>query len=300
MIVIDYIIAVLNLDPEQLLEQEHPGWISRAEARTASFSTLGHYEESSSIWSEVKVVFMRLQHGKCGYCERQLESEEHGRIEHDLEHFRPKKKSKPWKLPRELSQAGVTLTAPLAGSSDPGYHLLVYNPLNYCTSCKTCNSSLKGNNFPIGAVRNTSGSDPIPLHSEQPLLLNPVGDFDADPEDLISFYGLSPTASSSSGYDRQRALVIIVFFRLDDVSRKYLFRERANIITSLFSYLDLFENANTLGERLVWRQLIDIATSPGSSHTNCARSFLRLYERNRNEAAELFQLAVNYLATISN
>jgi hypothetical protein len=210
---------------EGLLEQEKPGWLARAKARTDNFEAIGHYNESASIWSEVKVVFMRLQHGKCAYCERQLESEEYGRVEHDLEHFRPKKKARPWKLTNALKQAGVVLSGPVSGNFDPGYHLLAYHPNNYCTSCKPCNSRLKSDYFPIEGTRSPGGNDPVQLSSEKPFLVNPVGDFDDDPASLISFHGLSPMASHNSNYQRHRGLVTISFFRLDDRRRKYLFRE---------------------------------------------------------------------------
>ena len=45
----------------------------------------GRYVESSHSWNRVKKVYMRLQHDKCAYCERQLASEDFGgAIEHDL------------------------------------------------------------------------------------------------------------------------------------------------------------------------------------------------------------------------
>ena len=57
---------------EALIEREKSGWLVRAGKRMEIFASLGFYEESSSIWSEVKIVYMRLQHGKCAYCKRQL------------------------------------------------------------------------------------------------------------------------------------------------------------------------------------------------------------------------------------
>ncbi len=284
---------------EELLEAEKPGWTAKARERTERFAELGYYKESSSIWSRVKIVFMRLQHAKCAYCERQLESEEYGRIEHDLEHFRPKKKVKPWKPTEALERAGVTLTEPVSGSFDPGYHLLAYNPLNYCTSCKSCNSSLKGNYFPIEGVRSPSGSNPVELASEKPLLVNPVGDFDDDPASLISFHGISPMASGSSAYKRRRGLVSIAFFRLDDRKRKYLFRERATIIVNLHSYLKNANQASSSEEKKIYMKLIELMTKPSAPHTNCAQGFYKLYNRDPEEAYELFLLALSYLESIS-
>ena len=257
------------------------------------------YEESSSIWSEVKVVYMRLQHSKCAYCERQLESEKYGSIEHDLEHFRPKKKAKPWKLSKALEEAGVVLTAPLDGKADPGYHLLAYNPLNYCTACKSCNSRLKSDYFPIEGPRSTDVDDPVRLRSELPLLVNPVGNFDDDPATLITFHGLSPMARGDTAYKRRRGLVSIAFFHLDDRRRKYLFRERADVIASLFAFLEVARKAENPATRKVYEDLAEAYTQPSAPHANCARSFRDVYNRDRNEAEQLFQLAAKYIESIS-
>lgn len=285
---------------ENLIEQEKPGWLARAEKRTNHFKNLGHYNESSSIWSEVKKVFVRIQHGKCAYCERQLESEEYGTIEHDLEHFRPKKKAKPWKLNSALKQAGVVLTQPVSRQADAGYHLLAYNPLNYCTSCKTCNSRLKSDFFPIEGPRSSNGNDPMQLASEKPLLVNPVGDIDDAPESLLAFNGLSPFACGNTDYKIRRGLVSITFFKLDDHRRKYLFRERATVIANMYAYLELAENANTQEKKAIFKKLADTLSKPSSPHSNCAISFRKLYNQNRNEADNVFYLAESYLQTISS
>jgi hypothetical protein len=291
--------AISRQKIEQLIEQEKPGWLARAKSRTDNFAALGQYKESSSIWSEVKVVYMRLQHGKCAYCERQLEAEKYGKGEHDLEHFRPKKKAKPWELTQALQQAGVALTAPISGNADPGYHLLPYHPANYCTSCRPCNSGLKRDYFPISGTRSPDGNDPVQLSSEQPLLVNPVGDFDDDPATLISFRGLSPMAAHTSGHKRHRGLVCIAFFRLDDRRRKYLFRERADVIVSLYSFLEQAEQATTQAKRKVYERLVEVKTKASAPHTNCARCFRDLFQNDRNEADQIFLLADQYLQSIS-
>lgn len=290
---------VSKQDIEALVEQETPGWLARAALRTSAFAASGNYDESAGIWSEVKAVYMRLQHGKCAYCERQLESEAIGKIEHDLEHFRPKKNAKPWKVTAELTQAGVAVTPAIAGSSDPGYHLLAYHLLNYCTSCKSCNSALKSDNFPIEGLRKPSGANPVTLKSEKPYLFNPVGDFDDKPEDLIRFHGLSPMAKKASGLKKRRGLVAIKFFCLDDRRRKYLFRERADRIVGLFSFLNSLEQSSGSPLAAVWQGLIDAYVAPNAPHTNSARSFLALYQSDKQEATEIFQLAAEYLRSLS-
>ena len=106
-------------------------------------------------------------------------------------------------------------------------------------------------------------------------------------------------ASGNSDHKRHRGLVSIAFFHLDDCRRKYLFRERANIIVSLHSFLRLGDQAANVEEKRLYEQLVDVMTKPSAPHTNCARSFLDLYRQDRNEADELFKLAANYLKSIS-
>jgi hypothetical protein len=92
---------------ESLIDAEAPGWRQRAALRTEGFRQKGRYEEDSSIWSEVKVVYMRLQGDcKCAYCERKLESIDFGKIEQDVEHFRPKGSVRAWKLPKAFKDQG--------------------------------------------------------------------------------------------------------------------------------------------------------------------------------------------------
>jgi len=72
-------------------------WLTRADALTEEFRRKGKYREKSTIWSEVKEIYMDLQgESKCAYCERKLEAVAHGKAEQDVEHFRPKGNVKAW------------------------------------------------------------------------------------------------------------------------------------------------------------------------------------------------------------
>ena len=63
--------AALRLD----IEKTKPGWLSPAAKRSNKLRKLGRYREKSSIWSDVKPVYIRLQgESKCAYCERKMES----------------------------------------------------------------------------------------------------------------------------------------------------------------------------------------------------------------------------------
>jgi len=177
--VIGYRISRAQL--EKKIEAAAPGWMDRAKQRTAEFRTQGRYAESSSIWSEVKPVYMKLQGGsKCAFCERKLESVEYGKGEQAVEHFRPKGNIAVWKLPAALAAEGVTVTPP--PSKQGGYYQLAYDLFNYSAACNPCNSALKRDFFPVAGKHQLSGSSPEALLTEEPLLIYPVGNVDERPE----------------------------------------------------------------------------------------------------------------------
>ena len=193
----------------------------------------------TNIWSRIKPVYMALQGSKCAFCERGIEDQP---IEQDVEHFRPKKPVKRWPIPKsieqELEAGGSQIRQPATGS-EPGYRLLAYHPWNYVASCKTCNSVLKQSYFPVAGTRDPDARKPAGLRErEQPYLIFPLGDLDDDPEDLITFYGLSPQPRRN-GFDRLRALVTIELLGLDDHrKRKGLLLARARAIEKLYIALD--------------------------------------------------------------
>ena len=278
---------------KQLIEAEAPGWLQRAQERTKRFVAAGVYSESSTIWSEVKGVYMRLQgESKCVYCERKLESQERGKAEQDVEHFRPKGSVRAWRVPAAMQQQGVSVTPP--GPGAPGYHKLPYHVFNYSAACKPCNSALKSDCFPIAGTYRFTGANPKTLSAEKPLLIYPIGDFEADPETLIHFHGVSPQPVATAGHARHRALTTIAFFELDDaIQRKNLVRERALIITALYPQLEVLAGAP--GSSVAARQIVDGFRSSKAPHANCARSYATLHGRDRAEALAIFERAANYI-----
>lgn len=290
--------AVTKAQLDALIAAEEPTWPARAAARTEEFRQKGFYEEKSSIWSEVKVVYMRLQGlGKCAYCEREMEPPELGKIEQDVEHFRPKGNVKAWKAPKALRDAGVVLTAPPPGGK--GYHLLPYHPLNYAAACKPCNSTLKSDYFPILGTYDLTAEDPATLTAEGACLIYPLGDIDDDPETLIEFHGTSPRPIHASGVKNHRALVTIEFFKLDDsAKRKNLFRDRAILIMGLFPLLEK-TTQGTAAKRAAAKATVDGFLNPRLRHLNCARNFKRLYAQDRAEAEKFYDAAVKLMSTIS-
>ena len=284
---------------EQLIDGEDPKWRGNAGDRTKLFKKKRAYAEESSIWSDVKVVYMRLQGNcKCAFCERKLESVTYGKGEEAVEHFRPKKRVKAWPLPAELVALGIKGRA--APKNNRGYYLLPYHLFNYSASCIPCNSALKGDYFPIAGAYKMSGGDPGALMNERPYLIYLIGDFDDDPQALIQFHGTSPQPVAAAGHPRNRALVTIAFFHLDDMAgRENLFRERASIIVALHPQLEKANGNGPPAEKAAADALVKGFTSPKAPHTNCAKSFERLFHANPAEARSVFDKASAYVASTS-
>jgi hypothetical protein len=178
---------------------------------------------------------------------------------------------------------------------------MAYYILNYATACKECNSVLKRNLFPITGKRLCSAKAPAKLKSEGALLIYPIGRVDSDPEDLIEFQGISPQAKATAGLDRLRAMVTIEIFRLDDWrERKSLIQDRLEWIEKLFWALQRRDRGAPANDVVAARKAIARLTSTTFRHANCLRSFLRLFERNPDEAEGLYEDAMRaYLESYS-
>ena len=218
---------------------------------------------------------------KCAFCERKLESVERGKGEQAVEHFRPKGLVKHWELP--VGDAAPTIQLSKVDDTNKGYFLLAYHLFNYTASCIPCNSALKGNYFPIAGNYNLQGDDPLGLIDEKAYLIYPLGDFDDDPEELIHFAGVSPVPVEKNGFKFERAFITIKFFELDNrATRMNMFLERANIIITMFPFLQKLDDGNTPEKaKETARLLIESYTSENCAHTNCARSFKKLFEKMR-------------------
>lgn len=127
--------------------------------------------------------------------------------------------------------------------------------------------------------------------AERPYLIYPLGDFDSPAENLIAFNGISPCPRRSRGHGRKRALVTIEFFKLDNLARKNLLRERAWLISVLYELLTQ-RTARA-------RKLIKGATLSSAPHTNCARSFVALFSKDRSAARAFADKATAIMRSIS-
>lgn len=281
--------------PRQLtahVEQQRPGWIDRAAERTERFRQVGRYDERGGIWSEIKRAYMELQGFKCGFCERRLEKSPYGNVEHDVEHFRPKSNVAEWPSAAIRRQRQVDFTFPLGAAVDPGYFLLAYHLENYLIACKTCNSALKANYFPIADGRDAAGEQPRQLAGEKAYLIYPIGAGDQDPERLITFRGILPVPVATRGHARRRALVTIRFFELD--SREILLEERATILVQLYLAMTAAHDPDPVTRRAADASLSRLV-GRFSPHANCARAYHDLWLTDRSLACEFAEAALDYL-----
>lgn len=281
---------------EEAIENEKRGWLERARQKTEAFREAQDFTEASgqNTWSEIKGAYMKLQSNKCAYCERILASEQFGKIEHDVEHYRPKNAVITWPTAKMREQRRYAYAFPTGEASDKGYYLLAYNPLNYLTACKTCNSALKSNYFPIAGERLTSIDDFEELKNEKPYLIYPVSDMDEDPEELITFKGILPVPTRRSGPRYRRARITITFFALD--IRDELIKARATLIQIIWLAYDILkDDSSNNRRRAIAQNILDLALSSRSKHTNCARSFYRLCQQNPAQASQFLELAERIL-----
>jgi hypothetical protein len=280
------------------IEAEVPGWLRRAQQRTDQFVKAGQYEEASSIWSEVKPIYMRIQFDKCVYCERQLASPElGGTIEHDLEHFRPKNAVLAWPTAEMKQRRQIAFDIPLGHAYRPGYYWLAYHVLNYSAACKKCNTPLKLNFFPIAGKRGRRKADPRGLQSEKPYLIYPLGEWEDNPEDLIGFLGIIPVPTKKSGFGRERAEVTIKFFELspEDDGREELGRERARQLVALDNALRILELKPPEAKKQTALADIERLLRSSSPHASCVRCALALYKKDPRKAGNVFTAARTYL-----
>ena len=91
-----------------------------------------------------------------------LESVETGKVEQDVEHFRPKASVKKWAGASKLP--GIPFAA--APAPKTGYHLLPYHPFNYAA----VTSSLTNQNFLVTKAGDGTLPYPCPGDGPEPLV----------------------------------------------------------------------------------------------------------------------------------
>jgi hypothetical protein len=293
---------IADIEADDLAKGRKQPWLKKAKKWTAELKKKPS-KAISSHWSEIKSVYTKRQHGKCAFCERLLGAHELASGEFDVEHFRPKSAVTPWPTPEIAAELNLPQNFPSSAGSGPGYRMLAYHPLNYASSCKTCNSRLKSSFFPIAGTHDCSGEDPAALNkAEQPYLIYPLADFDDDPELLIGFQGfLAVPQPNTKGYRHDRARVTIAFFRLNK-EREDLLELRAKTLEDVYTKLELLELTKAKKKREeLWNDVLRLRAD-NSHHAGCVRSLLTLYGHpddkpvpaTRSQAIEYLELARAY------
>jgi hypothetical protein len=201
-------------------------WLKKANALKRQNCRHGGLLHSKPTWSKIKPVYTDLQGKKCVFCDLKLLSR--GSANADLEHFRPKGKIAAW--PRSGSGSyGVSTGA----AQNSGYYWLAYNPFNYASSCKHCNSALKRCAFPILGTRGAPHDSISQLNAlEKPLLLFPFGPAGDNPANYLSFIGVVVTPKSGISPEGElRARATIDFF---DLNHTDIIRARMEIAITVF------------------------------------------------------------------
>jgi hypothetical protein len=272
---------------EQAITDVDRRWLGKAATRTAKLKAARAWDDSAGIWSDIKPAFMRLQHGKCIYCERQFESVDYGRIEFDVEHFRPKGRIMGW--PDGQRHPDLHYAFDTGPAAAKGYYWMAFDPHNYAASCKVCNSTFKLDFFPVAAPRAAELADQVGLHEEQPFLCLPLGREDDDPEDLLTFVATTAIPTAKDGHKRDRGQVIIDFFGLN--ARDQLHRERARMIALFGPALRAIATGTDDASD---RRLVGKMTEPQLPHASCLRAYKRLWDTDPPTAKRALELCRDY------
>lgn len=237
----------------------------RIESALAEGRALEEKDDFPDLWSEYKPVLARAQHGKCGYCERDVTT--HGG---DVDHFRPKAgldelPSDPHDRGREEPFTGrIASPRRVSRICDRGYPWLAYEWTNYVVACERCNRAWKRCLFPVAETPRPL--PPAPDQVETPLLLDPLGD--DDPEQHIEFTlegGVMARGGSRKG------LATIDTCYLD---RPSLVRSRALVARNVDDLLmDLFRAATVKDGAIARRRLWEMG-HPARPHAGVVRALV--------------------------
>lgn len=127
--------------------------------------------------NDVKAALKTIQKDTCCFCESKVTQVAYG----DIEHFRPKSAFK------------TTKGQPL---QKPGYFWLAYDWNNLLFSCQVCNTSYKGNLFPLIDETKRAHSHAFSISHEEPIIINPSME---EPSLHIDFYQEIPYGKTQRG-----------------------------------------------------------------------------------------------------
>jgi hypothetical protein len=186
---------------------EWKDWRARCEQATqavvAAYADGADITFNTKLYGEIKDELKRQFHGKCAYCERVIESDQHV----DVEHYRPKGKV------TDLDDKEVLVPSPDGTlKPHPGYYWLAYDWRNLLPSCVLCNQPStqgdsrvgKRNRFPL-VPPSKHALWPEEVSAEVPELLNPMW------QDPSRHFKFDPTTGRILGVTNEGRACVEVF-----------------------------------------------------------------------------------------
>ena len=193
----------------------------------------------------VKNTLLHAQYAKCCYCESNFRATSYGAVEH----FRPKRAVKQDKGQR---------------MEYPGYFWLAYKWSNLLVSCEVCNTTYKGNLFPLEDDTKRARSHRDNLGAERPLFIDPAGE---DPRQHIRFRRAEVVDLT------ERGRVTIQGLGLGRNELEETRRERLAHLEALRWIAEL-EDGATVDEVERARTQLEEATLPNAKYSSMAQDFL--------------------------
>lgn len=242
-----------------------------------------------SKWADLKPLFLRLQHFKCGYCEAEIGGRPGPQkliadpYQQDVEHYRPKGQLGAWTPPPEWGPLPIEICDGLMS----GYGWLAKNQGNYVASCKSCNESRKKSYFPVRARLADYVSEPDidGLKAEGPYLIFPFGFLEAmAPEEMIMFVGADAHPHSdwdifSLQYWRARITIEIL-----GLNRADLRIPRLSHIAELAAFLKYSAVGRASSE---WDEALRARGDRSAPFSSCTQCFVQLHQQSPIVAARL-------------
>ncbi|WP_375458501.1 hypothetical protein [uncultured Enterovirga sp.] len=214
-------IRVVKGEAPETLKRLGPKWVkAHSEAFDAEPKEFLSGKRTMAIAShvygaaEVRNALAKAQHGKCCFCEVEIE---HPYMQRHVEHWRPKGAVKQDAAEPELY---------------PGYYWLAYEWDNLFLACVVCNSSYKSTCFPLADQSNRARSHHDSVDLEIPLLLKPDAN---DPDEHLTWEDDQPRGTSALGW---RTIEVAGLIRKDDVKRTRRFLELKRAYDRLIKITD--------------------------------------------------------------
>ena len=197
----------------------------------------------------VKRALVRMQHGKCAFCEFKVG------MDGDVEHFRPK--------------AGFSQSKGRRVEG-AGYYWLAYEWNNLLLACSSCNQRFKRSLFPLVDASKRARSHHDDVGREEPMFIDPVS---TDPEEHISFR--QEIAFPVNGSRAGRATIDALGLNRENVNERR--RDRLDELQTLRRLIDINPKGDAELAKLIADARVKLteATTDAAPHTAMARAAVR-------------------------